>query len=115
MHLLHFGYWWLNLSFLLLLKFQGPEEDALATLKTVSPAVHKYGTENTYVCTWDTWGPFAANLEGGARWDPPMGLLYTSWVGMVGVSDPPTLSEGQKSGWKCPDHEVSLATAKYYV
>ena len=26
--------------------------DALATLKTVSPAVHKYGTENTYVCTW---------------------------------------------------------------
>ena len=53
LHLLHFGYWWLNLSFLLLLKFQGPEEDALATLKTVSPAVHKYGTENTYVCTWD--------------------------------------------------------------
>ena len=80
-----------------------------------SQAYFKYGTENTYVCTWDTWGPFAANLEGGARWDPPMGLLYTSWVGMVGVSDPPTLSEGQKSGWKCPDHEVSLATAKYYV
>ena len=53
LHLHNFGYWWLNLSFLLLLKFQGPEEDALATLKTVSPAVHKYGTENTYVCTWD--------------------------------------------------------------
>ena len=70
-------------------------EDALATFGNGFPVpslLHKYGTETTYVCTWDLWRPFPAKLEGGAGCGTSPGLLYTSWFTPTGFIGLPPLS-----------------------
>ena len=67
------------------------------------PLLHKYGTENTYVCTWDSLAPFAQPLGGGAGPATLPCLLYTlSHEGAGSVTSCPAYM-GWKVGLKSPD------------
>ena len=64
--------------------------------------LHKYGTQNTYECTWDILAPFTANRRGGAGGTPSPPLLYPLWGRGVWTKPAGPASLVRKGGWKSP-------------
>ena len=64
--------------------------------------LHKYGTQNTYECTWDILASFTANRGGGAGGTPSPPLLYPLWGRGAWTKPAGPASLVRKEGWKSP-------------